>query len=231
MKGIWVLLVGALVAVLPVTSEAQLFVETFDSYAAGSNVFGQGGWTDWDGSGNYGSIVSTAQSHSAPNSLLVVNPSDTVHTFSGVTSGTWYIKAWVYLPSTSTGDVYFIVLNTFGGTNNWSAQLRMCAAAPCTGGTPGQIVNVGGTGNPLTGTATLITNQWVEIRIEVNLDTNQATYYYNNTLLEGPVAWQVGGANEIQAFDLFSDGCTESYMDDIWLDTTIPVGLQSFSAE
>ena len=31
--------------------------------------------------------------------------------------------------------------------------------------------------------------------------------------------------------DLFSNGSTESYMDNIWLDTNIPVELQSFDIE
>ena len=47
-KGLLVCLAVAVVAwVAP--AEAQYFFDNFDSYAAGSNIAGQGGWETWGG--------------------------------------------------------------------------------------------------------------------------------------------------------------------------------------
>jgi len=125
--------------------------------------------------------------------------------------------------------MYFIVLNLYDGACaaagdcNWSIQVRFSASE-------GVVENVGGSDNPRNVTMPIITNQWVELRAEIDLGANQATIYYGVYQLDTQ-SYNVSGVNAIAAFDLFSDGSTESYMDNVWLDTSIPVELQTFDIE
>ena len=234
MTRFWILAVGLLVAALPATVEAQFFSDNFDSYATSSTIAGQGGWETWDLNPAGDTIVTGAQSFSSPNSLLVAGPADIVHQFTGVNSGVWYAKAQTYVPATQTGEIYFILLNTYapgGGSNNWSVQVALCRSGCTTAGVvAGQVVNLGGSDVAGTGSAPLITDQWVELVVEVDFNLANYTVYYDGVQVDQQ-AWTVTGLNEIQAMDLFSNGSNESYMDNIWLDTQIPVELMSFTID
>lgn len=231
-----VLVVACLVAV-PGVVQAQYFFDNFDAYVAGSGIMGQGGWETWANNPAANTVVVNNLSFSPPNSLGVAGPADIVHQFAGLTTGTWYAKVQTYVPSTATGELYFIVLNRFdGGTCagtdcNWSVQLALCrAGCTSTGVTPGFATNLGGSDVAGTGSTALLTDQWVEVIIEINLTANQYSLWYNNILLD-ILPWTQTGDINIAAFDLFSNASTESYMDNVWLDTNIPVELQSFTAE
>jgi hypothetical protein len=234
MKGLWAIAAVTLVAAAPATVEAQFFSENFDSYLAGSQIGGQGGWELWDNNPAANTTVSNAQSFTSPNSLLIAGGADVVRRFTGVNSGIWYAKARIFVPSTSTGEVWFIMLNRYAPlatNNNWSVQLVSCVSGCTTAGAlPGMAVNLGGSGNPGTGSAPLITDQWVDVRVEINLTSNTYNLFYNHVLIDTK-PWQVGGVNEVGAFDLFSNGASQGFMDDIWLDPTIPVELTTFTIE
>ncbi len=229
--------VAVCLVALPGVVQAQYFFDNFDSYVAGSTIAGQGGWETWGGAAGANTVVVNNFSFSPPNSLGLSGAADIVHQWAGLTTGTWYAKAQTYVPSSSTGELFFIILNRYdGGTCagtdcNWSVQLAMCQAGCLTTGVnPGFATNLGGSDVAGTGVATLLTNQWVEVVVEANLTANQYSIWYNNILLD-ILPWTQTGDINIACFDLFSNGSTESYMDDIWLDTTIPVELQSFDAE
>jgi hypothetical protein len=231
-----VLLVGCLVAV-PGVVQAQYFFDNFDAYVAGSTIAGQGGWETWGGAPGANTLVVNNFSYSAPNSLGVVGPADIVHQFAAVTTGTWWAKAQTYVPSTASGELYFIILNRYdGGTCagtdcNWSVQLALCrTGCTTTGVNPGFATNLGGTDVAGTGSTALLTNQWVEVLVEINLTANQYSIWYNNVLLD-ILPWTTTGDINVAAFDLYSNGSSESYMDDVWLHTTIPVELQTFTVE
>ena len=234
MKGLWVLAAVALLATTPRTASAQFFSDNFDAYTTGSTIAGQGGWETWDNVPAANTTVVNTQAFSSPNSLLVAGPADIVHRFTGITSGVWYARARTFIPSTQTGEAWFILLNTYAPSspnNNWSVQVVMCVTACTTmGALPGQVVNLGGSEVAGTGVAPLITNQWVDIRVEVNLTSNSYNVFYNDVLLDSK-AWTVTGAIQLQAMDLFSNASTTSFMDNIWLDTTVPVELQTFAVE
>jgi hypothetical protein len=231
MRKLWFLAVPLLVAALPARVEAQFFSENFDSYVAGSLIAGQGGWETWDLDPGVNAPVSNAQALGPPNSLLIAGVSDIVHQFPGVTSGVWYAAAWTYVPSTQSGELWFILLNMYapGGPDNWSAQVVMCVSA-CTsaGALPGFAVNIGGSEVGGGGSAPLITNQWVEVRAQVDLGANTYTMFYNGVPIDTQ-QWTISGNLAIQAMDLFSNGSTESYYDNVWLDTTVPVEVMSFT--
>lgn len=233
MKSIGTLLAATLFAALPFTAEAQFFSDNFDSYATGSTIMGQGGWTTWDGTPAWDTTVTSAQANSPANSLLVAGPADIVHTFTGASGGIWYAKAMTYVPSTQTGEMFFILLNGWPVVNgvSWSVQVAFCqTGCTTTGVVAGKVVNLGGSEVGGGGSVDLITNQWVQLRVEVNLGTNQYSVYYNHVLVDTR-AWTTTGPLAIAAVDLYSNASNESYMDDIWLDTTVPVELQSLSIE
>jgi hypothetical protein len=241
MKVRWFVLgvVAAVAFALPATVQAQVFFDDFDSYAAGSGIQGQGGWDTWGGSPAANAFVVDNQSYSAPNSLAVSGGADIVHSFSGITTGLWYAKVWTYVPSTQTGELFFIVLNKFdGGTCagtdcNWSIQVAMCRTGCTTAGVnPGSVTNLGGSDVPGGGSTSLITNQWVEVIAEINLDANTYTVSYNGVPFDTQNYYLPGsGDQRIHTFDLFSNASSESYMDNVWLDTYSPVELQTFDIE
>jgi len=235
MKVRWFVLgvVAAVACALPATVQAQFFFENFDSYAAGSGIQGQGGWDTWASNPAANALVVNNQSYSSPNSLAVSGGCDVVQQFSGVNSGLWYAKAWTYVPSNQTGDMFFILLNTYthaGTNNNWSVQVALCNSA-CGNGTAGMVANLGGSDVAGTELTPLLTDQWVELVVEINLSANLYNVYYNGVMFVSAATWTVSGLQEIQCMDLYSDLSSESYMDDAWLHTDWPVTLQSFDVE
>lgn len=102
-----------------------------------------------------------------------------------------------YLPSTSGGSTWIILMNQYPNNLNWSAQVLADLSA-------GLIGVFDGAGNQQGATLPLVKDQWVDLRFEINLDANAVTSYYNNTLI-GSMAWQSGGINQLQAVDLYPD--------------------------
>ena len=102
----------ACLAVLARPAAAQVF-DDFESYAVGSNLHGQGGWAGWMGNASAGALVSTNFSFSPIRSVNITGASDLVHTFSGATNGQWVFSVMQYIPSSSTGDSYVILMNTY----------------------------------------------------------------------------------------------------------------------
>ncbi len=176
--------------------------ENFDSYAAGSGLIGQGGWEGWDGSTAPDAFVTTTQFISAPNAIDIEPTSDVVQEFD-ITAGSWEITAWNYIPSGSTGKQYFILLTMYdGGSSDWALDLEFDSDA--------SVVSV------IEGTATagIVYDTWVEVKVEINLGTNLQSIYYNGVFLE-TIDWSTSGILELDALDLFSDGGSSIYWDDI----------------
>jgi hypothetical protein len=241
MSKLWVLAVAVWICALPCRVEAQPFPfdERFDTYVTGSTIAGQGGWTTWDNSPTANTTVVNTQAFTIPNSLLIAgagaNGADIVHTFTGVTSGLWYAKARVFIPVTNTGETWFILLNTYtaGAPHpiaDYGAQVVFCRAGCTTVGVvAGLVRNLGGQ-VPSTATTPLITGQWMEIRADINLTTNQYQLFYNGVLFDTK-PWVTTSPMRFQAFDLFSNAASQSFMDNVWLDTTVPVEGMSFMVE
>jgi len=227
--GIVILFVGA--SVLPsisanineagnITKQAQaqplmvFWEENFDSYDLGSSMHGQGGWKGWDNDPIWTAYVSDDKSLSNPHSVDIVADADLIHEYAGATSGQWTYTAHVYVPSDLTGLSYFIMLShyeDFGGQtlNKWAVQMWF--------DTDQMIVTVDD-GDYLS----LITDQWVEIRVEIDLDTDWHEVYYDDDSLYAK-AWTAGPHNvgdgilNIGAVDLFANAATSVYYDDMSL--------------
>jgi hypothetical protein len=192
------------------------FSENFDSYAAGSNVHGQGGWKGWANDASAGATVVDTQSTSTPNSIEIATTSDLVHEFSDYTSGAWTITAKQFVPVGFTGQSYFIFQNVYSDTDtsviSWSTQVIFDGGA-------GTVANEASGADP--GSTSLITGQWVDLRLDVNLDTDVQTFFYNGTqVFSGSWTQQyptqaVPGILNIGAIDLFANGASAVYYDDI----------------
>ncbi|MEI2688245.1 MAG: hypothetical protein V9H69_00460 [Anaerolineae bacterium] len=186
--------------------------DNFDSYATGSQLHGQGGWKGWANDPGAGALTSGDQFRSSPNSAAILGASDLVHEYSE-TDGQWVYTTWQYVPADFTGQSYFIMLNSYddaGANNNWSIQVMFDGGA-------NQVLNDGGASG---GTLPLVRGQWVEIRVEIDLDADTQSFYYNNQLLyTGTWSGEVsgGGATSIAAVDLFANGASVVYYDDMSL--------------
>lgn len=203
------------IAVIAVSAVAQPWSDNFDSYATGSQMHGQGGWKGWDNSLAAGALTSGAQASSAPNSVDIVGGSDLVHTFAGATSGQWVFAGQTYHGTAFSGQSLFIMLNIYndGGPYNWSTQVQFDGGA----GTVSDF-------DVPASTMAMVRDQWVDFRNEIDLDANTQSFFYNNQLLFTK-SWTEGvsggGAVDIGAIDLFANGATSMYYDNLSL-TAVP---------
>jgi hypothetical protein len=201
----------AVVLAWGVSAQAEFFVEKFDSYAAGSQMHGQGGWKGWDNNPSGGALVSNVRGFSSPNSVLITGASDLVHEWTGLTAGRWEVSAMQYIPSGPTGTTYFILLNQYrdvSGPDNWSVQIPFDLGA---GTVSDDMVP-----DPKP-TLPLVKNQWVRLAADIDLDADTVQFYYNNTLLSTH-PWRNNDPNasrEIKAIDLFANGAPAVYYDDV----------------
>jgi hypothetical protein len=221
-------LISCVVALLcmPAASFAD-WSEDFDSYLAGSQIVGQGGWEEW-GPGS-GGLVSNLYSRSPENSLEDMTTSDIVHQYSDYTTGKWFYRAWLYIPSTMSGQPYFILLNTYNPpTYVWSVQFSFLSTdgmihCDCGAYYPDGLITV-----------PFVTDEWAEILVYVDLDEDWVQIYYNGQLLDDPAVaddpvlgggyqWTAGpfgedtGALNIAAVDLYANSASAIYYDDMSL--------------
>jgi hypothetical protein len=193
--------------------------EGFESYADGSGLVGQGGWTAWDDDPALaGATVTSEQAHSGAHSVRITDVDDTVQTFSGIVDGVWRLTAWVYVPSTMTDTQYFILLNDYnvGGAKDWSLDLELDGAT-------GKVRDLE-SGSELD----LVTDQWCEIECIFNLEDGPLDDTLSILINGAPLSsrdWSQGGVTEFEAIDLWGDNSTHFvYHDDLHLEALPETG-------
>jgi uncharacterized repeat protein (TIGR01451 family) len=175
-------------------------------------MHGQGGWKGWANDPAATAFTRDLFAISVPNSVEIVNVSDLVHEYTNADSGIWTYTAWQYIPAAFTGESYFILLNQYddaGVNNNWSVQVDF-------NGTDNEVQNEGLSA----GTLPLIRDQWVEIRVEINLNTDETDFYYNDQLLySGTWTDELSGDGllNIAAVDLWGNLSSAVYYDNLSL--------------
>ena len=205
----------------PQSTATDIFWEDdFDSYPLGP-LHGQGGWEAWDNDPTTTGYVTDNQSHSPDNSAEIAwygsTSADMVYQFSGVGSGNWTLTTWSYVPSDMVGKSYILLLNKYehGGSHviqDWSLQLEVSA-------TIGRISDM----DNLDDWLPLITDEWVEIRVEIDLEGDIQTVYYDDVELLQK-GWtdgvSPGGQKNLACIDLFADTAVSSevYWDDFTLE-------------
>lgn len=192
--------------------------DDFSAYTLGQFLDGDtsdGGWKGWDNDPQYGAFVVDDQELSVPHSVEVVDNVDLVHEFGGYTAGQWTFTTWIYVPDDFIGNSYFILLSDYtdgaGQDNKWAVQLRFDGDQGIVESEHDAI------------SVWLLTGQWVEIRCEIDLDTDWLEMYYDGSLLHSK-AWTAGPNNQgdgflnIAAVDLFANAASVVYYDDFALE-------------
>ncbi len=176
-------------------------VEDFESYAVGTDLHGVNDWEGWDGTAGAGAPISDAQAFSGLNSVEIVSTADLVKKLD-ITGGSVTLTAMQYIPSGTDGDTFFILMNQYAPNPlDWSPQTKFSLGT-------GQINDGGGT---------IVYDQWVELRYEIDLDNNTVDEYYNGEVIRSG-QWDGDGHNTLQAIDLYSAGASSVYYDDILID-------------
>lgn len=184
--------------------------DNFDGYPTGQNLHGVGGWKGWDNNPAFTAFTTNVQARSAPNSVDIAANSDLVHEYTA-NSGLWTFTTWQYVPGNFQGTPYLALLNQHvdGGPYNWSLQVNFNSAT-------GLMVDDGASG----ATMPFVTDQWVKIQVEIDLDNDTQAFYYNNSLFyTGTWSGHVsgGGITAIGAVNLFANASTSVYYDDMSL--------------
>jgi hypothetical protein len=206
-----------MLAGLPAAALAT-WADDFDSYATDISLHGVGGWKGWDNDPTWTAYTRDEYALSVPNSVEIAGNSDLIHEYTGYTSGQWTYTAWQYVPEDFVGESYFIMQNTYndGGPYNWSTQIRFDSAL---GVVESEFEAV---------QLPLITGRWVEIRNEIDLDADWQEIYYDGQLLSAK-SWTEGlsggGALNIGSVDLFANGASAVYYDDMSLVPEPAAGL------
>lgn len=200
----------ALITTSLATAQGPQYHDNFDNYVAGMSVDGQSTWAGWDNTPAAGqALVVTAPAGSTPNALEIDGPDDLVEQYSGYTTGRWVFTARQYIPTGMTGQQYFILLNTYNvgpaAPKNWSLQLFA---------QNGMITDADVT----LGSTPILFDQWVEYKVVIDLTADTQTVWYGSTLM-GTKSWTAGasggGALNIGAVDLFNNGGSVVYWDDV----------------
>ena len=197
----FLVVVVAMGAVCSVGS-AALFFEDFESFDAGEFLHDlAGGWKGWDDSAAYGSPVSDAHAYSGSKSVEIIGAADLVHEYN-VAGGKWVFTAMQYIPSGATGTSYFILLNTYHSAGrDWSVQTTFNLASGAIGFWHG-------------GAATIIYDEWVQLKYVIDLDENTVDKYYNGEFYVTDT-WDDNTHGTIEAIDLYGNNASSVFYDDI----------------
>jgi hypothetical protein len=230
MKGYWkrkLLVIGLLFLLFGASATLCVnaigpWSDNFDSYTDGQLLDGtpdDGGWECWAANpAAYGTVTSDNY-RSAPFSVDINGASDLIYRY-GDTTGEWVYTAWQFIPEGQSGGnnggTYFIMQDVYtngGSDTHWAVQIQFDNINDC-------VESEFDTENP---TLPLIYGEWVEIRVEINFDSDWFKFYYDNQLLIEK-SWTSGlwnymdGTLCLATVDLWADDSSTVYWDDMsWL--------------
>ena len=206
-------------SLIPNPTSTDIFWEdNFDSYPVGP-LHGLGGWEAWDNNPATTAYVTDNQSCSPSNSVEIAwfsgVSADIVQQFNGVSSGNWTLTTWGYIPSDMVGNSFLILLNKYehGGAHviqDWSCQISINAT---------RIWDFDNVDDWLPS----ITDDWVELRVEIDFEADIQTVYYDDVELFEK-SWTAGvspgGQKNLACIDLYADTAISSsfYWDDFVLE-------------
>lgn len=193
------------------TTNAQL-TDNFDSYPVGDELF-QNGWEGWGGVTAAAGRVSNAQAFSAPNSLALEFNDDAINPMGTPNSGCWEFTCQMYIPSGTTGMPYFIMLNDYDPACLmcvWSVQIQFDAEN-------GLFFD---DFNPTMACTEMLFDQWFEIRVVMDFDNDVMSQWVDGQQLGAAgQTWSdrsgTAGAAELSILDLFSNGASTFFVDDV----------------
>ena len=210
------------VFLLPFLASSQVIVsDDFDSYTPGDLVAATStNWTTWSGGvAGEDAPVSNVQSFSPTNSMYILDDAsdaDMILVFpTTYTSGIYEYKMKMYVVSGKAG--YFNLQETTTPGIGWQMEALFNANGTGT-------LNAGGTG---AGTFNYTQNAWTDVRVVIDLDSDNAEFYIDNNLFH---TWQwstgndgSGNANTLGGVNIYAFTNNEYYVDDvIFTDITNP---------
>lgn len=198
--------------------------ERFDNYSEGDSMHGVGGWKGWDNDPAFDAVVTPTQTLSPTNSVEVAGDTDLVREFEGAGAGAWAFTAWQYIPgdfqSGGGGNFagsYFVLLNSYndGGPYDWSVQYNFDS-------NDGMLKVYYGNGLN-TVDRPYEPDRWVAIQAIVDLDNDWTRVYYDDDFVAeyswiGGVLGDGTGVSNIAAVDLFAQGSSAIYYDNLRLE-------------
>jgi hypothetical protein len=214
---------------LSVTASAQ-WSDDFDSYAPGP-LTPQSNWVIWPGGNDVD--VTNLYAQSGSQSIQLGPLSDVVQQFAQYT-GKYTFKAWSYIPSTYTGQGYFIMNDTWdGGTSTFEWCVQCYYNQP-----DNTFHGWAGSGSDLS-FAPYTVDTWNEIQVFYYFDDDWMTVVFNGHICDDPAVADhptlgpgytisggtFGGGSQqvgLEAVDLFSDTGNELYYDTCSFDTMQP---------
>ena len=192
--------------------------DNFDSYLNDQFLDGtpdDGGWKGWDNIPAAGAYVRDDQALSTPHSVEVAGGTDLVHEYTGYTAGQFTYTAWQFIPEDFSGQSYFILLSDYtdlmGQANSWAIQIRFDSSLLVAESEYDSV------------SLPLIQGRWVELKTVIDLDTDWFSFYYDGDILIEK-AWTATPNNDmtgykvIDAVDLYANGASPVYYDDISLE-------------
>ena len=196
-------------------ARASFSQETFDSYKPGNITSFSRDFSGWNNDPRLAAQVSSDLTSSGKFALKVASdgktPSDTIWAPFAVSKGNWSFNVMQYLPSTQQGSTYLIFMSNYipGATTDarqWAVQLNFNLSA-------GTVAD-----DFRKGTAKLITDAWVSIRVDLDFDARQVRSYYDNTLFStGEWDWTPGMKTQVNAVDLYTGAANTAYYDTLSL--------------
>lgn len=218
---------------------AQVIVEdNFDAYTTGSGPAAQSSnWTTWDGSLTYDGLVTDEQAFSAPNSVKISGTNnDLVLPLGPYTSGSYEATFKMYIPNGE--GAYFNALHNWSETSTsyqWAIDVFFWV--------DGTISTVAG-GSDVESTTLFTHDTWFDVKLEVNLDSDNAKLKINNETI---TEWQwsvihntgAAGNNQLVALDFYgTEGSSSTnasgtyYIDDMKVEQVpVTANVASLAAE
>ncbi len=193
--------------------------DNFDSYTLGQFLDGtpdDGGWKGWDNDTAFGAYIVDNQALSSPHSVDIVGAADLLQIFTGICSGQWTLTFWNYVPTDFSDATYFYVMSYYREHVPYS-RIRAQLSIEFNGNSDTVWSRYFGQTTPL------IKGQWVEIRVEIDLDADWLECYYNDELIDAK-NWTAGihnannGYFNLNILGMWASNSDSIYYDDFVLD-------------
>ncbi len=183
-------------------SAGVLYFEDFESFNAGLVLHNVADWEGWYGDAGSAAVVSAKYAFSGTKSVEVDSSADAVHFFD-IAEGKWVLTAMQYIPSGTSGVTRFHMQNTYGDSIGRSVQWSFSLG-------DGAIAE----DYDKNASARIIYDKWIELKLVIDLDNDHLDQYYNGVLFSSR-AWVNSGSSKIRTIDLFGNGASSVYYDDI----------------
>jgi hypothetical protein len=202
--------------------EAVTVNDNYDDLSTVAPASSQSSWEPWDNNPVFDAYATTAAARSVPNSLRIAGTDQMVHNLGAVTSGSYTITAWQYIPTGFTSNAtdslagsYFNLLSVYehGGPHHWAVRMQFDS-------NDGMLKVFNGPGLGTNNTPYLL-DTWVEIRCEVDVGADWVQVFYQGTMM-AEYSWAAGilgdgGAQELGAMSFEANGASSVYYDDVTL--------------